>query len=273
MCQAEGQLLVVRLRDPVTGVEGLYPPGGAVESGETPARAAERETLEETGIAATVIPALSVVRAYPFRWGGQDYEVTTHFFGASLERASGLPAVVDASYNLGACWLPIDEALEAMSIYPVIAAAVARTLRLANHAAWRADPRFGGPASMLLTIHDQLRVASKRLRYGATRQHTPDVDGLSRLFRSLATTLHHHHHAEEAMLFPAIGRRSGLPPERLVRDHQTLTTAIAGVERSLSADTVAHFDDILQAHLDREERLAMPFLLELSAREAWALFG
>jgi hypothetical protein len=36
LCVAEGQLLLVRLRDPVTGEEALYPPGGAIEAGAEP---------------------------------------------------------------------------------------------------------------------------------------------------------------------------------------------------------------------------------------------
>jgi len=132
VCQAEGKLLLVRLRDPESGVEGLYPPGGAVEAGETPAQAAERETLEETGIAAEVTPGVELVRHYPFRWGGVSYDVTTHYFAATLAEAAELEPVVDAAYNLGAVWLPIEEALEAMALHPVIASAVACVLREAD---------------------------------------------------------------------------------------------------------------------------------------------
>jgi 8-oxo-dGTP pyrophosphatase MutT (NUDIX family) len=128
VCVAEGRLLVVRLRDPVTGVEAFFPPGGGVEPGETPAETARRETLEETGLHVQIDPLAELVETYPFRWAGIDYEVTTHYFGASLEGAfhETPPKVVDAPYNLGASWLPTAEALDAMSIYPAIASAVAR---------------------------------------------------------------------------------------------------------------------------------------------------
>jgi 8-oxo-dGTP pyrophosphatase MutT (NUDIX family) len=131
VCEAEGRLLVVRLRDPVSGVEAYFPPGGGVEPGEEPAETARRETLEETGLRVRVDSQAVLVETYPFRWAGVDYDVTTHFFGAALDQPfdPDIPAVVDAPYNLGASWLPTSEALEAMSVHPAIASAVARVLR------------------------------------------------------------------------------------------------------------------------------------------------
>lgn len=120
----------MRLRDPVSHVEGLYPPGGAIEPGETPAEAARRETLEETGVRVRVDPARELVDVYPFCWAGVDREITTHYFAAALEGAfvRPLPEVIDADYNLGASWVPRDEAMKALSLHPMIAAAVARVL-------------------------------------------------------------------------------------------------------------------------------------------------
>jgi 8-oxo-dGTP pyrophosphatase MutT (NUDIX family) len=134
ICQAMRHLLLVRLRDPVSGVEALFPPGGAIEPGETPAIAAQREALEETGLHVRVDPEVELVETYPFRWAGRDYEVTTHYFAASLEDGFDLtlPKVTDAPYNLGAVWLPVDEALEAMSIHPAIAGAAANVVRRAR---------------------------------------------------------------------------------------------------------------------------------------------
>ena len=125
---------MVRLRDPVSGVEALYPPGGGVEEGEAPEKTARRETLEETGLHVNVDPATRLVDSYPFRWAGIDHEITTHYFAATLVDRFDLniPKVVDAPYNLGASWVPVGAALEAMSVHPVIASACARVLRLAN---------------------------------------------------------------------------------------------------------------------------------------------
>jgi 8-oxo-dGTP pyrophosphatase MutT (NUDIX family) len=280
ICLAEGHLLVVRLRDPVTNVEALFPPGGGIEPGETPAETATREALEETGLHVTVDRDVTLVETYPFRWAGVDYEVTTHYFAATLDDAFELaiPAVVDAPYNLGASWMPVDAALEAMSVHPSIGNAVARLLRLASRAAWLKHPNVSGPASTLLSIHDQFRAASRRLSVLVDQVAVEDRSRLLRAFMPLAQTLHHHHHAEEAMLFPLVLARTGIAPEELVDDHVELTTAIAAVEHALStADghalakaAVATFDEVLVSHLDREESLVIPVLLGMTPHEAWA---
>jgi len=136
LCLAEGRLLVVRLRDPVTGEEALYPPGGAIEEGEGPADADRRETLEETGLALRIDPDIEIVETYPFTWAGVERLVTTHYFAASPlgSFVPALPDVKDVDYNLGASWLPIDAALEALAFHPAIGEACARVVRLATRA-------------------------------------------------------------------------------------------------------------------------------------------
>jgi 8-oxo-dGTP pyrophosphatase MutT (NUDIX family) len=131
VCEAQGLLLVVRLRDPKTGATGFYPPGGRVEAGETPADTARRETLEETGLRVRIDPSIELVEEYPFVWAGEERAITTHFFAATLEEPFSLtlPEVIDADYNLGASWMPVEEALAAMAVHPPIAAAVARVRR------------------------------------------------------------------------------------------------------------------------------------------------
>jgi 8-oxo-dGTP pyrophosphatase MutT (NUDIX family) len=129
VCVAEGQLLLVRLRDPATGGIGLYPPGGRIEPGEAPVETARRETLEETGLSVHVDGETEMVVQYPFSWDGVLRDVTTHWFRATLDEPfRPPPIVVDADYNLGALWLPIPDALDAMAIHPAIHDAVQRLL-------------------------------------------------------------------------------------------------------------------------------------------------
>jgi iron-sulfur cluster repair protein YtfE (RIC family) len=142
---------------------------------------------------------------------------------------------------------------------------------------WRTHPNAGGPAGMLLAIHDQFRAASRRI-VELAQQGDHGLPMVARVFGSLAETLHHHHHAEEAMLFPLIHRRTGAAPEQLVTDHEELTAAIGALESALRARAegatvkaaVAAFHAILIAHLDREEALVMPVLLTMTPHEGWS---
>ena len=130
VCEADGRLLLVRLRDPVTGFEALYPPGGGVESGERPEETARRETLEETGLHVQIHPELAIVDRYPFTWAGVEYDVTTHYLYATLQDSfAEFPKVVDATYNLGPIWVATEEALEPSRMPPDIATAVKRLLQ------------------------------------------------------------------------------------------------------------------------------------------------
>jgi iron-sulfur cluster repair protein YtfE (RIC family) len=142
---------------------------------------------------------------------------------------------------------------------------------------WRTHPNAGGPAGMLLAIHDQFRAASGRL-VDVAQQGDRGLPLMARVFGSLAETLHHHHHAEEAMLFPLVHRRTGAAPEQLVTDHEELTRAISSLESALEARAdaptvkvaVDAFHAILIGHLDREEALVMPVLLTMTPHEAWS---
>lgn len=274
VCEAEGHLLLVRLRDPTSKQDHFYPPGGAIEAGETPAQTAERETLEETGVRVRVEPSLDLVDRYPFHWDGTDYDCTTHYLAATLDEpfTPALGTVVDAAYNEGAAWLPSAEGLAALAVHPRIAASVARVLGRMRRLRWRRDPRFGGDAQMLLVIHDQFRLSSERLRFQLSREPDAPLSWLAHLFRPLAEILHHHHHIEEVMLFPEIEARTGTRPAQLTSDHDELKAAIDAVYAALgpestaenAAAVLARFDDTLVDHLDREEGIAMPVLLDAS---------
>ena len=81
VCVHKGKLLTVLLRDPVTHTARLFVPGGAIEAAESPAQAAVRETLEETGYHVTCLPRAALVAHYPFVWAGRDVEDGAQFLG------------------------------------------------------------------------------------------------------------------------------------------------------------------------------------------------
>lgn len=110
MCVDVGALLCVRLRDPASGIERLFPPGGAIEPHEQPAQAAARETLEETGYRVHVDEASERVANYPFVWAGREVQVSTSFFAARLASPRAAPApVVPEAIVRGVVWLPLGE--------------------------------------------------------------------------------------------------------------------------------------------------------------------
>jgi A/G-specific adenine glycosylase len=124
VCVHQGRLLCLQLRDPRTRVARLFVPGGAVEPAETPAEAAMRETLEETGYRVRVHGLAHCVR-YPFTWNGQEFAVETHFFAAELIDPSAAPDLVDdADYNEGVLWLPLADLPSALGFDETILAAV-----------------------------------------------------------------------------------------------------------------------------------------------------
>lgn len=129
VCVNAGRLLCVQLRDPTTRIARLFVPGGAIEPGETPAEAALRETLEETGLCVRLTSQLARVARYPFTWDSRAFDITTHFFAAALIDAErpALP-VSDVDYNEGVVWLELSRLASAMSFEPTMLEAVTALL-------------------------------------------------------------------------------------------------------------------------------------------------
>ena len=118
VCVRGSSVLCIELEDPTTRKRMWSLPGGAIEEGETPADAAVRETLEETGYR-VVLENPAVVTRYDFRWNARIYDCTCHWFRASPQDDS--PTTVDdAAYLLDARWLPLSEAARLMAYHPHI---------------------------------------------------------------------------------------------------------------------------------------------------------
>ena len=120
-----GKLLCVRLADPLTGNIATYIPGGKVEPGETPARAAIRECLEESGYRISADEGSELVERYPFTFGGVVYDCTTHFFrGVLIDPEQPPDSVGDATYHHGVLWVPVSDIAKHFSFHPLIMSCV-----------------------------------------------------------------------------------------------------------------------------------------------------
>jgi 8-oxo-dGTP pyrophosphatase MutT (NUDIX family) len=89
---AADRVLLLHWRDPYDGSHLWEPPGGGIESGETPLETARRELTEETGLDPAAIAGRSILVERDVRWNGKRYVGPEHFFVARF--AGDEPALV-----------------------------------------------------------------------------------------------------------------------------------------------------------------------------------
>ena len=107
ICVHGSELLTIALRDPVSGQVFRSVPGGEVETGESAAAAASRETLEETGYRVVADAGSERISRYDFVWAGETYDCQTSWFICELTSTEAIP-VLDEDYVLEAAWIPLN---------------------------------------------------------------------------------------------------------------------------------------------------------------------
>jgi 8-oxo-dGTP pyrophosphatase MutT (NUDIX family) len=82
---AAGRVLLLQWRDPVTNELLWEPPGGGIESGETPFDAAKRELFEETGLDGNAVTQDHRIIERDTWWKGKRYAGAEPFFVARFD--------------------------------------------------------------------------------------------------------------------------------------------------------------------------------------------
>jgi hypothetical protein len=143
---------------------------------------------------------------------------------------------------------------------------------------WSSHPRFPSQA-LLLGSHASFRHVSESLVEEAAAGGF--VGPIDRLYRRWISAMRSHEAYEEGKLYPFLERRWRVSLASAERGHRALHRAhdvvIAALDEASQAgawragetlcEALRHHDDVLRAHLDVEEELVIPWLLELTPAE------
>jgi hypothetical protein len=145
---------------------------------------------------------------------------------------------------------------------------------LIPRAEWSQHPNFPTQA-LLLGSHANFRAISEHLMQSA-RQRAP-IAPISSLYRRWKAAIEGHEAYEERKLYPYLERRWGVSFADAVAGHELLHARDREVRDALRtgvgvAETLAAHHTVLVEHLDLEETLVIPLLLELSPAE-FALYS
>jgi molybdopterin-guanine dinucleotide biosynthesis protein A/8-oxo-dGTP pyrophosphatase MutT (NUDIX family) len=124
VCLSREGLLVISGREPLSQKSFFFPPGGAIEPGESAAEAAKREVLEETGYCVDIHLSSELLSYQLTPWNGILYGSITHFFRATLAPGEHKPFTPDDPVIEARLWIPHTEIATAFSSYPAIQNAV-----------------------------------------------------------------------------------------------------------------------------------------------------
>ena len=132
-------------------------------------------------------------------------------------------------------------------------------------ALWTAHPNHPHQV-LLLESHRSFRATSQMLIDRAQRPHRRAATLAS--FSWWKSAMSRHEHYEEAKLYPFLEHRWGLDCAAMHRGHEALSEADTRVRAARSTgaliEALEEHHAVLIDHLDEEEQLIVPALLELS---------
>ena len=137
---------------------------------------------------------------------------------------------------------------------------------------WRAHPNFPGQL-LLVNSHEGFRSVSRRC-IDLARSATPPRADIDWAFRSWHRATGSHEAYEERKLYPYLARRYATSLGHLADDHARLHllrdvvyARLSGPADDALVDALEKYDEELRAHLEREEAVVIPLLLDLPPEE------
>lgn len=129
----KNKILGFHALDPISKTPYFFLPGGAIESGETPAESAVRECMEETGYKIHILEDTVFERKYDFFWNGKMNPCKTLFYLGVLDQEWSPPQnVQDAAYHKGVDWLDVKVIPQVFGYHRDILWAVQKLLKTAK---------------------------------------------------------------------------------------------------------------------------------------------